>query len=487
MSFGQNGPKKRRKTLIGFAFVGIVIGMDSSVIFSTLFFYLRDFVKTDKPEMWFGIILASFFISSIVFGLFAGRWLDKTRRVLIYVNFSIFLQAIGLLLYIIPDHPALLLVGRSICGLADPFTSVISGEVIRIYAPDEVNRTIMLLSALYSFGFIIGPLFNFFFTDISFYIGNLKINNLNFIGLFMIGLSSIMFFVANALIHDCSREFDLKEYLQAKSSVQSNPHVDTANSEGTSSSKDCPQVDPNTDIELTPREKYLKSRKEQSSVDTNNENTTKSIPIKVVLTTLLTNRDTMLIILATFCFIYALSSSSGAMPLLTTVVLKFDMKILSYLYSMTGVSDLIFLLFMAKFCTSNRMVYLMTIIAILSLIIMAALMICFKLLERHYTEDMVMLFIFGLLTTFGWTFDEVCIRVMFANMIPSKIQSFAEALRAGVGRIAIVLGSFTTAIIVPSLQYWSAGIIFLCTLLLVGFLIRRKIFLNPVLVDFTIG
>ena len=42
---------KRRNTLIGFVVIGIAVGIDCSVVFSTLFLYLRDLVKAENPEV----------------------------------------------------------------------------------------------------------------------------------------------------------------------------------------------------------------------------------------------------------------------------------------------------------------------------------------------------------------------------------------------------------------------------------------------------
>ena len=84
--------RKRRHTLIGTIMIGVTIGIDCSIVMSTLFYYLRDLVKTDQPKLWYGLIIACFFVSSTVCGGVAGRWLDRTRRVTVYVKFSLLFQ-----------------------------------------------------------------------------------------------------------------------------------------------------------------------------------------------------------------------------------------------------------------------------------------------------------------------------------------------------------------------------------------------------------
>ena len=76
--------------------------------------------------------------------------------------------------------------------------------------------------------------------------------------------------------------------------------------------------------------------------------------------------------------------------------------------------------------------------------------------------------------TIGWCFDDALIRVLLANMVPSQIQSFCETLRAGVCKIAIVAGSFTVAVLLPWVHWWSVGIMVFNILILIGFVLRRK-------------
>ena len=94
----------------------------------------------------------------------------------------------------------------------------------------------------------------------------------------------------------------------------------------------------------------------------------------------------------------------------------------------------------------------------------------------------MVLFMFSL--TIGWNFDDVMIRVMFANMVPSKIQSFSETLRGGMSRSAIIAGSFTVAVILPWAHWWSSGIIVLNLLLLIAFIIRGRHLINPTEIPF---
>ena len=63
-------------------------------------------IQSYLSELFYGITIAAYSISSGVFGLVAGRWLDKTRSVKMYTNIILVMQIIGTLFYLVPHHVA---------------------------------------------------------------------------------------------------------------------------------------------------------------------------------------------------------------------------------------------------------------------------------------------------------------------------------------------------------------------------------------------
>ena len=62
--------KKRRNTLIGYILVGAMVGLDYSFMFTTLYLYLKDMIETPQPDMYYGVIIAVYSLSSTVTGTF---------------------------------------------------------------------------------------------------------------------------------------------------------------------------------------------------------------------------------------------------------------------------------------------------------------------------------------------------------------------------------------------------------------------------------
>ena len=206
--------KNRRNTLIGFIIVGTIVGIDYSFMFTTLYLYLKDMIKTDNPDVFYGLIIGIYCMASTIFGVILARWVDQYRKVKLFTFIVLILQIIGILLYVIPTSVVYAMVGRFICGIGDPYTNVCSGEVVRIYDQEEGTSALWWLAACYSLGFMIGPVVVFFFRNVDFYICGIHFNQLNSIGIFIAGLSIIALFAVYFLIHDCSAIIDLKMYLK---------------------------------------------------------------------------------------------------------------------------------------------------------------------------------------------------------------------------------------------------------------------------------
>ena len=142
---------------------------------------------------------------------------------------------------------------------------------------------------------------------------------------------------------------------------------------------------------------------------------------------------------------------------------------------------------MGKFCRTNHSIYVTTLLCIASQIFNCGLLIVLKMVTRHYARDAFLLALFAISITFGYSFDDVLIRVMFANMIPSKIQSFGETVRASMSRAAIVLGSLTVTVVLPYVHWWAGGVIVMHLVFTAVFVYRKRHLVDPVEITFNEG
>ena len=152
--------------------------------------------------------------SSTLLSLICGRLIEKYRKMRLYANIALVLQIFGSLVYVISFSPAYLLIGRSISGVGDTFSSTSSGETVRLFNSHQATSNLWKIAATYLVGFALGPGLGILFKNISFDIWLIHVDYTNFVGIFIASLLFIALILANALIHDCSLEFDSKTYLR---------------------------------------------------------------------------------------------------------------------------------------------------------------------------------------------------------------------------------------------------------------------------------
>merc|ERR1711970_461131 len=82
-----------------------------------------------------------------------------------------------------------------------------------------------------------------------------------------------------------------------------------------------------------------------------------TIPWLEVLTKVCSNNDTLLIILSTFFFNYALFSSDILIPLICLVTFKWDISSLTYIFIGYGATYFLVLMLLSRLCKNTHAVY----------------------------------------------------------------------------------------------------------------------------------
>ena len=443
--------RKRRHTFLCFLFLAFILGLDLSAVFTTMYIYLKHLVRTDEPKLYYSLILGCFNLCSLICCVTLGRWLDKTRKVRFYAHLALVVQIIGYLLYAIPFHPTFLLVGRIFNGVSDTFASVVSGELFRIYNDEDGIRANFWLTAFGFLGVLLGPGISAMFKGFEIHIGKLTINYLNFPGIFLSALMTISLILVNVLVHDCSAEIDLKEYLKNNRDEYPSNETDEQNKTDEKAEEIC----------------YL----------SNIENQT--IAIKHVLKCFSTNLDIIVIFLATFISMYSMYSACVVLPLIMQVNLKWDIRVVSIVIVAYGLLGFILIVILGRFLNSSRSVYYTSIFSIICQACACLSITLLKTLQTNLYGDIILLSVEISSLVISWFFADTLLRVTLAKMVPSRIQSFSECLRAGVTRCAIISASFIAPYVLQWLLWWSCGVFVIVILLLITFVIRKKHLLEP--------
>ena len=155
-------------------------------------------------------------------------------------------------------------------------------------------------------------------------------------------------FVANFLVHDCSKQFDLKEYLTREESKETKERSNSNIKDGlikSGSGTYFANIVGRENEEISEETRLI----DKKSSDTELQ---ESIPIGKIVGVLLTNTDTLLIFSATVFFMYGIFAVSALQPLLVTEVLEWGIQRLSAIYLCTGILELIILFVLGEFFTS---------------------------------------------------------------------------------------------------------------------------------------
>lgn len=443
---------RRRNTLVGYLIISAVVGLDYTYMLTTLYLYLRDMVKVEKPCVYYGLIVASYIISSTLFGALSGKWVEKTRMMKAYINLILILQIVGCLMYVCHFHLFFAWMGRFIAGIGQPFPSVATGEIIRIFDKEESTRALWWLASVYTIGGMVGPIIVLFFKNVDCYIDKLHITQLNAVSIFMAIVLMITLVVVEFLIHDYSKE--------------SSGNRSRGNSRASETRSD------SSDDEAGKTNTY------ETEGETEEDSSSDRVEVKVILKGLVTSSNAVLMFVSTLWFMYNLFSTLILLPLIVLIVLKWNLTALAVVIISDGLLYFFLLMLMSKYCTTDKAVYIMTIISIIAQLCMLSVIISMKLLPRNLSRDIMLMALLLLFGAFGWFIEEVLLSWMLVQMVPANCQSFTNSLRNGLSRFSEIAAAVSAPVVLPHVHYWAYSLTTIVFLLLLVFLLKHKSLMN---------
>ena len=250
--------KRRRWTTIAFTIESLLIGMEYSVTFLTLWLYIKDLLKPKYPKTYYAIISACYLSSGVILSLIVGGLVDRYRNInktFIILNTMVI---IGNIIYSLPFSPWLLIAGRLIAGAGGPIRPIISSELARCYPSDQLSSKLAVMAVAFSTGFIVGPAINFVFVSINISIGAWRITYVNVPGLYMAALFIVVEVICIFMVFDLSKEYDLKAEICSAKFISNKKESSTDNHHenctiastvlGINTSEDSPLLEKNVEI-----------------------------------------------------------------------------------------------------------------------------------------------------------------------------------------------------------------------------------------------
>jgi len=519
--------KKRKWTVIMFAVHRVVFGVQYSNIFSTLWIYLTTLVHTDNPHLWYGLISVSFHISGTILTLMVGRIVDKRRNIRSCYLVCTALTVIGNVLYSIPYSVYYVLAGRFITGAIVATRPIVVGEVARVYEKGEVLRMLSLQGMCFGFGLTMGPALNFLFVKFDYTIWNFHMTYANAPSLFLSVVFVILEIMIFYLIHDVSKEYDLKEdHAKQHNAEQENTKrsgskpdkvlVDVASEESKGLIKNnradygtnCTDYGTmNGHVNSEERDHYtdhgsINSRADYAGIEPPSqydnpsllhseeemcnptENTAllqqPTVPsICKLLKRMTTNFDSVFVVFFSLLLNILFNSSDLWTPLLVTEVLKWGVVELNAIFFGSGVCSILVAFFVAVKKMSPTTYYNLNLCAIIGLVMLEVCLFVLKVYHRNFYLNVELYVIYSILFGLTISFEDAFLSNTLAQMLPSNVQSLGESIRLTCLRVAAVVSLFTGALVFHWMEYVSAGIAFTLLLMFFTMIIRRKHIISP--------
>lgn len=172
-------------------------------------------------------------------------------------------------------------------------------------------------------------------------------------------------------------------------------------------------------------------------------------------------------------------SSTTLFPVVMVTKHNWSVVTIGRVYIFTGIFNLFTFLIISKYLKSNRSIYGIAVIGIISQIIMWISLVYLNYIHSSRTVEYVAVVFFAIANSLGYL-EYFMMRIILSKMISSRNQSFVEGVRAGVAKFSTLLAiSMSSAVTVRFLQWMSIPMMSGAVGLLICYIVRSNSLRNP--------
>lgn len=375
-------------------------GLSLTIYYPTEYYYFRDTMKVENPDIYYGLSWAFLCGSGILASFVGSYYADMTKNIREVGLWSNAINVVGNIMYLLYYSPYVVLFGQFLIGTAAARMVAGVGEISRIYGVDEITQKVAFMGIFSTVGSILGPCSTYLFNLVDTKIGNWRLNIGNMVGIVM-GCLYLLQFLANFFtLKNLSKEYNLKR----EGEVLLDKDESGEDSDISETEEIIPEKAPVDQLSL--QDKYL-----------------------VALQTLLKNKEVL--------FLYALSffcSYSRA-----TIILLSPMKASYYLgwYQTNLATFNIISTFAGAIPTALALSALSKVVndfyllvyTVVTLLLALIFMAIFPMVSDNHTMATVLLYANGILTLMSTAGFHIMSRSMLAKFVPENIQTVTEAIR----------------------------------------------------------
>ena len=423
--------KKRRNTFIVYTLQYFMFGAEISGNAATLWIYVTTIMNTDSPGLFYGLINASVYVPSLIFGPVIARSVDKSRRIKLWFLVGNFLSMIGSIVYLIPNSPYCALTGKFFQGFAIVMRPLMVGEIVRSYHGYELQQKLPFLPAANTLGFAIAPAFFTIFVNTDFWIGNVHITYANVTGLIFLTLDVILQILVFVMVSELSLEYDLKQRDELESLTDQ------------------------TDEEIT------------------------TTTVMEVLKKIYKYPDLLFIMIFTYLVSVFDIMLFRIFPIVIIHTLHFYNTIVNVYFVIFAISSLSITFLLIAFKASAKVVFYCGLFSLFALLCIAVSLITLSLGTGNFYVDNIILVWYILSLSVFVLGERVFAQVVCGKLTKSCNQSFVESIRAFIRMFGNVFGGLFSFYAYSYLVSFSEFMIVTTVIIAFTMLLRKNTLMNP--------
>ena len=227
---------------------------------------------------------------------------------------------------------------------------------------------------------------------------------LNFVGVFMVLLLSVLLVIVNFSIHDCSLELDYKSYSEKTTNNKTekiqncklqSKHLLTYDSDGNNSDDHYMNINENYDDGIK--------------------------GIVIVICSLCREKSLILMYFSTGFFMYIMISFDIILPLITYQSLLWNIEAYSIIVITFGVCYFLSMIIFSRYCHTDGAIYNMLMVCTAFIMVSCAALYLIKRLDRNFSLDIMLMIVFIFGNIFGWFNATMIVGSITTKMIPSNL------------------------------------------------------------------
>ncbi|XP_028394283.1 uncharacterized protein LOC114518483 [Dendronephthya gigantea] len=475
---------KRQLTLIGFGIRRFIVGINYAIVIPSLWFYLESF---GAPYYFLGIAIAADSLVGVIVSPIVGKIADITRRIRAIGIFTITMDFVGNIVYALPMHVYMPILGRCISGIGAGYVSALYGEVSRVTTPAERTRIVTILEGVRLLGITIGPSFNFFLQNFNFYIGPWKIDKRTAPGFFMAILWFLVGIIHLFTVYNLTKDY---KHLEEEFLANGTPETSKKNSlpgsrmERRRSSMDLRRsrgspVDRmesrspsfymhegySSEEEIQEELTYLdilRTQRQEENMDQTKDERSIFAGIKAALT----RSELVVLFLSQFLMYFNQSSFETLAPLIGVELFGFTITYLSILYVAAGVELVIVIVlvwFVSHYIADRSL--LLSSIAMGTLGVFAQLGVAFS--QPRTTGGLVLAFMMTFFMLLATPITSIVGKSLLSKITRVEDQGFYQGLLASTQQLGLISGPLVGSALFTYLMYFSSVSLFIFVFLYV--------------------